>query len=438
VFDGKDFVRAGVAVDPESGKIMAVGRDLQGDEVHDHADALVLPGAVDIHVHLRDPGAPQKEDFASGTKAALAGGVTTVFDMPNTDPATTTAVRYDEKREIAGSKAATDWGLWGGTRGGLEDTLGLVAKAPGLKVYLGPSTGDVTMGDGQRLQELLLRLKQARWSGVVAFHAEDQKILEDAGREHADASGLAGHEARRPAVAEAQAFATIQRALEAAGGLTEVPFRIHLAHVSTRGLLDAGQAAGVSMGVTPHHLLLHHGVGLGAFGRVNPPLRSQSEQEAVLEAYDARRLPVLESDHAPHTKEEKQVDVKMAPSGMPGVETMVPLLLARALQAGGGSAAVARVVDSVTRAPAELFGLQKGRLEVGFDADIAVYDPGAVVPLRAQERVTRCGWSPFEGWPVVFPRAVYRRAEMVVEGGRVIAREGSGKEVVVRLEATQG
>ncbi len=429
------FVPLDVAVDPETGKITAVARELAGDEVVDHGDGLILPGAIDIHVHLRDPGAPEKEDFASGTRAALAGGVTTLLDMPNTDPPTTSRARYEEKSRIAAEKSLTDWGLWGGTTGDEADTLELSREAPGIKVYLGASTGGVMLGDPQRLARLLDALAGAGYGGVVAFHAEAQTVLEDAGRENRDVPGLPGHEARRPAQAEQEAFSWIRAAKSAATQNGVLPFRIHIAHVSTRGLLEAALSERLSCGVTPHHLLLHHGFPLGGFGRVNPPLRSATEMAALFAEFAAGRVPLLESDHAPHTREEKQRPVSEAPSGFPGVETLVPVLLALALKPPSGGKAwitAEEVVRATAAAPASLFGLRKGRLAPGCDADLAVYHVQDIAPLVPEDRYTRCGWSPFANRPALFPRTVYRRGEAVVVDGDVVARPGSGRKIMAR------
>lgn len=430
--NAQDTVATDIAIDPENGKILAIGRNLDADTVHDHGDGLLLPGAVDIHVHLRDPGHPDKEDFQSGTRAALAGGVTTLFDMPNTSPATTTLEHYQEKQKIAAAKSLTDWGLWGGATGDDESTVALAKKAPGIKVYLGESTGGLTLGEPDRLTALLETLAKQRYPGVIAFHAEAQDVLEDAKKAHKEDTGLRGHEARRPAEAERQALAWIAYAAENAAESAPLPYTVHLAHVSTRRLLTDALKKGFSCGVTPHHLLLDYKSSLGSFGRVNPPLRAPVERAGLLAAFAAGRIPILESDHAPHTTKDKEHPVETAPSGMPGVETLVPVLLALALDPPPEAPVLLqpqRIVQAAAAAPAQLFGLPKGRLQPGYDADIAVYHKDEIAPLDPEKRLTRCGWSPFEGHPALFPRTVYRRGVRVVDDHEVTAAPGSGKEV---------
>jgi dihydroorotase len=418
--------RRAIGIDTTTGRIAAVAARLDGDEVVDHGERVILPGAVDIHVHFRDPGHPAKEDFASGTRAALHGGVTTVMDMPNTDPATTTRARYEEKRALVAPKAHCDFALWGGATAPGADARAVAAVAPGLKLYLGESTGKVTFEEPDQLERLIADLQEVRFPGVLAVHAEQQADLEAARDKHATAPGLRGHGARRPPAAELAALQGLADAIRGVAARPEaLSFRVHVAHASTFALLESARALGLSVGVTPHHLFLHDALPLGAYGRVNPPLRDEKEAARLYAALRAGLVPIVESDHAPHTRAEKGRDVLDAPSGMPGVETLLPLLAARAAR---GELSWHTVAATTATAPARLFALPKGEIAPGRDADLVVVDPADAAPLSEERLLTRCGWTAFAGHPAILPRTVYLRGEPVVEDGMVVARPGTGQE----------
>lgn len=419
------LAQGAIGIDPETGKITSVASELQGEREVDYGTLVLLPGGVDIHVHFRDPGHPHKEDFASGTLSALHGGVTTVADMPNTDPATTTLAAYQAKRALVGPKAHVDWALYGGvTRPGPE-LRALAAVAPAIKIYLGESTGCVTLEDASMLPEVLTDLVDANFRGVVAFHAEAASVLHEAGAVHADAEGLVGHEQRRPIHAEEVAFDQIRDALSGhAKKHGPVPFRVHIAHASSHILHKRARGAQLSHGITPNHLLLHNQMDLDAHGRLNPPLRAPEEQHALFAALAAGRVPIIESDHAPHTIAEKDHPVRTAPSGIPGVETMMPLFVAHA---AAGHLPLSTVVHACCTGPAALFGIPKGQLRPGFDADITVWNLDDVVPIEAKRLHSRAGWSPFEGHAAVFPRDVYLRGRLALEDGTLHVEPGAGQ-----------
>ncbi|MBW3581542.1 MAG: dihydroorotase [Euryarchaeota archaeon] len=437
VVQGRILTSAGLrqtrfAHDPETGRITAVGDHLVGDTVEDHGGLVVVPGAIDIHVHFRDPGHPHKEDFASGTLSAAYGGVTTVFDMPNTDPATTSLEAYEAKRRDVATKAHVDWGLYGGITAPGERLRRLAAVVPSFKVYLGESTGCVTLEEIGMLPEVFADLREAGFRGLFAVHAEDRHTMAAAALRHHDTPGLPGHDARRPVEAETAAFDALHEALvadEAAHGAR--PFRVHIAHTSTADLLQrlTGEASDVTFGVTPHHMFLDHSLPLGARGRVNPPLRAPRHADALLDAFLSDRVPVLESDHAPHTVAEKEKEVLDAPSGLPGVETMVPLMMARVAR---GTLPLATLVAAASTRPAGLMGLNKGRIAPGLDADYAVYDLGAVERVDAARLHSKAGWSPFRGMEAVFPRHVVLRGQAVVTDGVAVGRPGLGQEAVAK------
>lgn len=423
------LVRGAVGFDPQSGRITAVAEDLEGETVHDHGAAWVLPGGIDIHVHLRDPGHPEKEDFTSGSRSALLGGTTTILDMPNTDPATTDRAAYEAKRLIARSRSVCDWGLYGGATRPGPDLCALAPHAPGIKLYLGESTGCVTLEDPDLLPQVLDDLDASGFTGVLVFHAEAKQVLATASAAERDTPGLRGHAARRPVEAERRALDQIDAAL--AGRRPR--YHIHIAHVSAPALIARIDAKGWSFGVTPNHIYLHHDMPLGAHGRMNPPLRRPADQAGLFAALAKGIIPIVESDHAPHTVAEKALDVLDAPSGIPGVGTLRPLLLRSVVDRQLPLLAVLRATATH---PAALFRLPKGEIEPGRDADLAIYDPTKRTRIDPQLLESRAGWSPFDGHDGIFPTQVYLRGRRVVRDGTVIAEPGTGQEIRPGAEAS--
>lgn len=393
----------------ERGKIAAIRKVLDGDEVEDHGDRLLLPGAVDLHVHLREPGFTEKEDFPSGTRSAAIGGVTTVVDMPNTKPPVTGPEALRSKADRVRGRANVDYGFYAAPRtaaavSGLRD-------ATAFKVYMAESTGGLQIGE-EDLREVL---EAAGPLGkLVVAHAEDaRRFRTDA------AADLPGHSAARPKESEVEAVKLLAT-LRAGGPL-------HVAHITCVEALDA-VPEGVTTEVSPHHLFLDRGRPLRAFGKVNPPLRSPEDRHALWEAFAAGRIDVVATDHAPHTREEKEEPFADAPSGLPGVATSLPLLLR---QVRSEALSLERLVDATASRPAEILGLPKGRIEVGRDADLIVVDARDVVRITPRRVRYKCGWTPFEGMEGIFPRTVYLRGERIVEDGEPIA-DGLGRPLAAR------
>jgi dihydroorotase len=390
----------------EAGTIVAIKKHLEGGDVEDHGDALILPGCVDMHVHLRDPGLTGKEDFPSGTRSAALGGVTTVVDMPNTRPPVTTADALKDKWVRCRGRAVVDYGLFAAPRS--ELAVSQLLQATAFKVYMAESTGNLQV-DGPTLESVLHAA--ADQQRLVVAHAED-----DAKFEPGQPATLLGHSQSRPKESEASAVRTLADLRGRA--------QVHVAHVTCVEGLDA-VPAGMTTEVAPHHLLLDFTRPLHAFGKVNPPLRSPDDRRALWEAFAAGRVDVVATDHAPHTREEKEEPFDEAPSGLPGLATAFPLLLR---QVKAENLSLERLVRAMAERPAEILGIEKGRIEVGRGADLIVVDARQVVKITARRVRYKCGWTPFEGMEGVFPRTVYLRGERIVEDGEPIA-EGGGRPV---------
>jgi len=397
-----------------NGLISAVGRNVVGARRHDVGDAVILPAATDLHVHFRDPGPePDVESIATGTIAAALGGIGLVGEMPNTDPPVIDLDRLDEKEARVRGRAAVDVLLFA-LPTEVRSVRALARRAGGFKLFLSPTTG---VGDGpsdEQLAQLLTEI--ARHDLPLSAHAEDPRRFVT----EPPAQDPPGWDRTRPVAAEAAAVR------ELLGGPARL--RLHVAHATSPGVIAAVRDRGVSCEVTPHHLLLSSASGRDARFKVNPPLRDEATRAALWSEFAAGRVPVLASDHAPHSLEGKSRRFDLAPSGVPGVQTGLPLLLARVAV---GELALDVLIRAACDRPARLLGQPLGRLSPGHRADLLVVDFRRRERLRAERLRSPCGWSPFEGFEAVFPLEHWREGERIVDGGEYVGRP-SGR--VVRPE----
>ena len=396
-----------VRVDPMAGTIDAVGEDLDADDVIPAEEKRLLPGMVDVHVHTREPGAEHKETWATASRSAAAGGVTTIVDQPNSDPPTIDGQSFGRKAARA-TDAIVDYGINGGVLPAWDpDTLFDRPVFALGEVFLADSTGDM----GIEADLFHTAVERAAEAGVVVtVHAEDAERFDESARDRSDADAWSAF--RTP---EAEA-AAVERAVAVAA---ESAARVHIAHASTPDGIDLATEAGLTAEVTPHHLLLSRDDldELGTYGRMNPPLRSAARREAVYERVRDGTVDVIATDHAPHTRAEKEGSIWDVASGVPGVETALPLLLEEARQ---DRLSYERVRDLTAANPASIFDLpHKGRIAAGRDADLVLVDPTSPREIRGADLHTKCDWTPFEGWTGVFP-------EWTMVRGRVVyAREGA-------------
>lgn len=403
-----------VGVD-DTGMIVAIGKDLRAPRRHDVGDLLLLPSATDLHVHLRDPGpSPDVESFAAGTIEAAVAGVGLVGDMPNTDPPVTDVERLESKAVRARDRLAVDVLLYASvtSRAPIEE---LGRRAGAFKLYMSPTTEVTEPPDPEELARLLERV---RWTDLpLSVHAEDpgEFAMDPEPRD------LAEWNRARPIRAEARA---VDRLL----GSAPLGLRLHIAHVTDSKVAERVQAAGYSSEATGHHLLIGGNVKPPARAKVNPPLRSLPDRQALWEAFRAGVVGCLASDHAPHSSQAKDLPFERAPSGVPGLETTLPLLLDRVR---AGDLSFARLLDAACDRPARWFGQPRGRIEVGHRADLLVVDFRRRRTITARTLHGPCGWSPFEGWEAVFPMEHYRRGERIVVDGEYV---GTPRGEIVRPE----
>jgi dihydroorotase len=383
------------------GRIAAIGSLGAGAaaEVVDAKGLTVLPGVIDTQVHFREPGLEHKEDLETGSRAAVMGGVTAVFEMPNTKPLTTSAEALADKVRRARNRMFCDFAFYvGGTRENIEDIPALerLEGAAGIKVFMGSSTGDLLVDDEPSLERIIAKLSRR-----AAFHAEDEARLKE--RAHLRKAGdAASHPVWRD---EQAALIATQRLVRLAERHDK---RVHVLHVSTAEEMEflAEHKDWASVEVTPHHLTLvapECYARLGTFAQMNPPVRDERHRKAIWAALDSGVVDVLGSDHAPHTREEKEHAYPDSHSGMTGVQTLVPVMLDHV---NADRLSLERFVDLTSAGPQRLFGIRgKGRIAVGYDADLTIVD------LKRRETITngwiqsRCGWTPYDGlsvqgWPV--------------------------------------
>ncbi len=430
VLVGNDFLERNILVG-DDGRIekIAIAAELKtADEVVDASGNFALPGLIDVHVHCREPGMVQKEDFLTASRAAAAGGVTTIFDMPNTKPATTTVALLEEKRKLAAAKCIVNYGFhFGATADNLEE-IKKAKNVAAVKVYMGSSTGNLLVTDEKALDDIFGSGKR------IAIHAENEAVIQ------ANTDIFRNAEINDPAEfhlrirSNEAAEKETARAIAMAKGSNA---RLHVCHVSTKeevGILEAAKKKNrlLSCEVTPHHLFLtadsETAERLGTYVKVNPPLRLREDAAALWEAISDGVADIIATDHAPHTKEEKERDYWEAPSGMPGLQTMLPLLLDAVNK---GRLTLQQLVRLTSENPAAVFGVKgKGRIAAGYDADITIVDMHKEKTIKNEDMLTKCGWTPFDGWKAKgVVAATIVNGKIIYGSGQITGEKIKGREV---------
>jgi dihydroorotase len=403
----------------ENGKIAAIKKILKSEHHLNVGGSLLLPAGIDLHVHFRDPGFTGKEDFSTGSLAAAFGGISCVCDMPNTNPQTTSVQALKDKTQLASAKSHVDFGLHAGVT---DENLGrlseLAAYCSGYKIYLGSSTVSSQLSS----KNLAVALRETgRTKKPTLIHAEDEHCL---GIHQDQEMNLVDHVRCRPAECEETA---VRHVMTMAQSLSSP---IHICHLSSCEGLEMlrTRPKNLSVGVTPHHLFfdVHKVSSNQTFYKVNPPIRSSFDKDAFWAGVTSGFIDVCESDHAPHTLEEKQREFNEAPSGLPGVETMYPVLLAAVKKE---RLSFPRLLSMLCERPAQLLSIPKGRLEVGLDADFIVVDFKTTEPIKVERLHSKCGWTPFEGYPADMPSHVFIRGEKVIENHELLVKPGFGKNI---------
>lgn len=406
------------------GHIIALG-DLSGWHAETRLDVAglhVLPGVIDSQVHLREPGLEHKENLEAGTRAAVLGGVTSVFEMPNTHPLTISAADLQTKLNAARGRAWCDHAFYMGGSGVNAEELETLENLPGcagVKVFMGSSFGDLLVDDDTILRRILQHGHRR-----LAVHAEDEARLR-ARRVIVEESGdIREHPLWRDVESALTATRRIVQMAEECGR------RLHVLHVSTAQEMAylAAHKRRVSVEVTPQHLTLQAPEcydRLGTLAQMNPPIRDQFHQDALWQGIRQGIVDVIGSDHAPHTLEEKSRPYPHSPGGMTGVQTLLPIMLDHV---HAGRLTLDRLVDLTSTGPARIFGIEgKGRIALGYDADFSIVDLKTRRIIQNSWIASICGWTPYDGVPVTgWPIHTVVRGVIVVRDGTLSDHAAQG------------
>lgn len=401
-----------VAID---GKITAVGTDL---EVPEQAKAIdgtgltLLPGVIDPQVHFRDPGLEHKEDLHTASRACARGGVTSFLEMPNTLPLTTTQPVLTDKLAIAASKSLVNYGFFIGATAENLDDLRTANPTCGIKIFMGSAHGPLSVDTAKTIEPIF-----AVGDRLIAVHAEDQARIMARRKQFAGETDPATH-------TKVQDNETALLATKLALSFSKkYQRRLHILHMSTgeeAELLRQDKPSWVTAEVTPQHLLLDISAyeKLGTLAQMNPPLKYERDRELLWQALLDGIIDFIATDHAPHTLEEKGKGYPNAPSGMPGVETSLPLMLT---QSQANRCTVAQVANWMSTAVAKAYQIpNKGLIEPGYDADLVLVDLSTYRPVLREELQTKCGWSPFEGWNLTgWPVVTIVGGQIVYDHGQI-------------------
>ncbi|MCY7381399.1 MAG: dihydroorotase [Microcoleus sp. CAN_BIN18] len=396
------------------GKIVRVAPEIaeSADREIDARGLTLLPGVIDPQVHFREPGLEHKEDLFTASCACAKGGVTSFLEMPNTRPLTTTQAALDDKLSRASQKCLVNYGFFiGATPENLPDLLD-ANPTPGIKVFMGSMHGQLLMDGEENLERVF-----SKGDRLIAVHAEDQTRINQRRQEFAGSTDLAVHSQIQDNQA---ALLATQLAVKLS---KKYQRRLHILHLSTGDeaeFLRQEKPSWVTAEVTPQHLLLNTSAyqKIGSLAQMNPPLREPRDNEILWQALLDGVIDCIATDHAPHTLEEKAQEYPNTPSGMPGVETSLPLMLTQAVE---GKCTVAQVANWMSAAVAKAYKIpNKGAIAPGFDADLVLVDLDKYRPVVGAEMASKCGWSSFEGWNLTgWPVVTVVGGKVVFENGKL-------------------
>ena len=397
-------------------KIQKIGKiELNSSKVYDATDKVVLPGIIDTQVHFREPGSTDAEDLESGSRAAVLGGVTSLFEMPNTNPPTSNLVEFDKKLQAAKNRMHSNYAFYFGATPDNTDQLARLKDVEGccgVKLFAGSSTGNLLVDKEADIEKVISSSDR-----VVSIHSEDEDIIK-----------LRKKFIRKGDVHSHPEWRNVECAMSSTRRVVKIAERynkkIHVLHVTTKDEVDflAMHKKNVTFETTPQHLTLYAPdcyVKLGTYAQMNPPLRTKEHYDRLWVAIKNNVVDVLGSDHAPHLKVNKDKEYPNTPSGMPGVQTIFPVMLDHV---NSGKLTLQQLINLMCENPCRIFGIKnKGYIREGFDADLTITDMNKEVTIKNEMIASKCGWTPFNNHKVKgFPVGTIVNGHLVMSDGKVI------------------
>ena len=398
-------------------KIKKIGKiDFNSSKVFDASGKTVLPGVIDTQVHFREPGANDAENLESGSRAAIAGGVTSVFEMPNTNPPTSTFKEFNNKLNAAKNRMFCNYAFYfGATPNNMKElaSVNTLEGCCGVKLFAGSSTGNLLVSEENDIEKVI-----SNSSKIISVHSEDENILLSR-KKFIKEGDVSSHPIWRN---EECALESTKRVVRIAQKYKK---KIHILHVTTKQEIDffSEKRDNVTFEITPQHLSLFAPdcyEKLKTFSQMNPPIRTKDHHDKLWDAVKNSLVSTIGSDHAPHTKEEKNRKYPLSPSGMPGVQTLLPVMLDHVNK---GKLKIEQLIKLVCENPCDLFGIKnKGYIKENYDADLTIVDMNKEVVIKDSWIESKCGWTPFNNYKVKgFPVATIVNGEIVMENNKILS-----------------
>ena len=406
------------------GKIRSIGKaELNNHKVYDAKDKIVLPGVIDTQVHFREPGSTDAEDLESGSRAAVLGGVTSLFEMPNTNPPTANLVEFEKKLQAAKNRMHSNYAFYFGatpTNTNQLSQLKNVEGCCGVKLFAGSSTGNLLVDKEADIEKVISSSDR-----IVSIHSEDEDIIK-----------LRKKFIKKGDVHSHPEWRNVECAMSSTRRVVKIAERynkkIHVLHVTTKEEVDflAMHKKNVTFETTPQHLTLYAPDcynKLGTYAQMNPPLRDKEHYDRLWTAVKNNIVDVLGSDHAPHLKINKDKEYPSSPSGMPGVQTIFPVMIDHV---NSGKLTLNQLINLMCENPCKIFGIQnKGFIKVGYDADLTIVDMNKEVTIKNEMIASKCGWTPFNNYKVKgFPIGTIINGILVMSEGKILV-ESKGKPI---------
>jgi dihydroorotase len=399
-------------------KIKKIGKiELNSSKVFDATDKIVLPGIIDTQTHFREPGSTDVEDLESGSRAAILGGVTSLFEMPNTNPPTSNLVEFDKKLKLAKNRMHSNYAFYFGATPDNIDQLSKLRNVEGccgVKLFAGSSTGKLLVDKEADIEKVISNSDR-----VVSIHSEDEEILKMRVK-FKEKGNVRSHPEWRNVEC---AMSSTRRVVKIAERYNK---KIHVLHVTTKEEVDflAMHKKNVTFEITPQHLTIYAPDcydKLGTYAQMNPPIRSKEHYDKLWVAIKNNIADVLGSDHAPHSKENKDKEYPNTPSGMPGVQTIFPIMLDHV---NNGKLSLEQLIKLMCENPCKIFGIkEKGYIKEGFDADLTIVDMNKEQIIKNEMMASKCGWTPFHNYKVKgFPIGTIINGNLVMSEGKIISK----------------